>query len=99
MNVRRFVIAAVISLASIASLAAQPPGRGPGRGGGDHGGPPGRWWDRPEMVEKLKLTADQQKKLDEVFQQSRPRLIDLHAALEKEELALEPLMQAAQLDD
>jgi protein CpxP len=61
--------------------------------------PPGKWWDRPEMATKLGLTADQRKKMDDVFQQMRIRLIDLHAALDKEEAAAEPLMQAAQLDD
>jgi Spy/CpxP family protein refolding chaperone len=37
--------------------------------------------------------------MDDVFQQMRVKLIDLHAALDKEEAAAEPLMQAAQLDD
>ncbi len=63
------------------------------------GPPPGKFWDNPEMVRRLNLTADQQKKLDDVFQQSRLKLIDLHAALEKEEAMLEPLMRAAQPDD
>jgi len=61
--------------------------------------PPGKWWDRPELVKSLGLTADQRKKMDDVFQQLRVKLIDLHAALDKEEAAIEPLMQAAQLDD
>jgi len=51
------------------------------------------------MVEKLKITPDQQKKLDEVFQQSRSKLIDLHAALDKEEGQLDPLMKAQSPDD
>ncbi len=51
------------------------------------------------MVKSLGLTADQRKKMDDVFQQMRVKLIDLHAALDKEEAAAEPLMQAAQLDD
>jgi Spy/CpxP family protein refolding chaperone len=61
--------------------------------------PPGKWWDRPEMVKNLGISADQRKKMDDVFQQMRAKLIDLHAALDKEEAAAEPLMQAAQLDD
>jgi len=51
------------------------------------------------MVKTLGLTADQRKKMDDVFQQMRVKLIDLHASLDKEEAAAEPLMQAAQLDD
>jgi Spy/CpxP family protein refolding chaperone len=61
--------------------------------------PPGKWWDRPEFVKRLGLSPDQRKKMDDVFQQMRPRLIDLHAALDKEEAAMEPLMETSQLDD
>ena len=62
-------------------------------------GPAGKWWDNPELARQLNLTADQQKKMDEVFQQNRLRLIDLHAALEKEEAILDPLIEAANPDD
>jgi Spy/CpxP family protein refolding chaperone len=62
-------------------------------------GPNGKWWDNPELAKHLNLTTDQQKKMDEVFQQHRLRLIDLHAALEKEEAILEPLHEAANPDD
>ena len=61
--------------------------------------PPGKWWDRPEMVKKLGINPDQRRRMDEVFQQMRGRLIDLHAALDKEEASIEPLMEASQLDD
>ena len=37
--------------------------------------------------------------MDEVFQQNRLRMIDLHAALDKEEAILDPLMEAANPDD
>ena len=63
------------------------------------GGPPGRWWDNPEMAQKLGLTTDQQKRMDDVFQQSRLKLIDLNASLQKEEIGLEPLMSADQPDE
>ena len=62
-------------------------------------GPAGKWWDNPELARRLNLTADQQKKMDDVFQQNRLRLIDLHAALEKEEAILEPLIEAPSPDD
>jgi protein CpxP len=65
----------------------------------DQAGPPGKWWDAPEMARKLSLTADQQKKMDDVFQQFRVKLIDLHAVLDREEAAFDPLWQAPQLDD
>jgi len=64
-----------------------------------HPGPPGRWWNNPEMAQKLGLTADQQKRMDEIFQQHRLKLIDLNASLQKEEAILEPLMEADQPDE
>lgn len=62
-------------------------------------GPPGRWWNNPEMAQKLGLTAEQQKRMDEIFQQHRLRLIDLNASLQKEEAILEPLVEADQPDE
>jgi Spy/CpxP family protein refolding chaperone len=64
-----------------------------------HAGPPGRWWDNPEMAKKLGMTTDQVKKMDDIFQQMRFKLIDLNGNLRKEEAVLEPLMQADQPDD
>ena len=64
-----------------------------------HAGPPGRWWNNPEMAQKLGLTADQQKKMDEIFQQHRLKLIDLNASLQKEEAILEPLMEGDQPEE
>jgi hypothetical protein len=62
-------------------------------------GPPGRWWDDPAMAKRLGMTRDQVKKMDEVFQANRFRLIDLNGALRKEEAQLEPLLQADPPDD
>lgn len=68
------------------------------RGGPKDGMPPGPWWRSPEMVTRLGLTPDQVKRIEDVFTQSRVHLIDLHATLEKEELLLEPLMDANPVD-
>ena len=97
------------------ALAQPPQGPGPGQGPQpramhqrepngppmEHGlrGPRGRWWNNPEMVQKLSLTSDQQKKMDDIFQQSRLKLIDLNASLQKEEVVLEPLVAADQPDE
>jgi Spy/CpxP family protein refolding chaperone len=62
-------------------------------------GPRGRWWNNPEVAQKLGLSTDQQKKMDDIFQQSRLKLIDQHAAVEKEETILEPLLSAEQPDE
>ena len=66
----------------------------PERGGGMGIVPPGTWWKNPATVTALTLTADQQKKLDDIFLQSRISLIHLHASLEEEQLKLEPLLNA-----
>jgi Spy/CpxP family protein refolding chaperone len=67
-------------------------------GGGEGGGmgivPPGTWWRNPAVISSLSLSADQQKKMDEVFLQNRIALIHLHASLEEEQLKLEPLLNA-----
>lgn len=56
--------------------------------------PPGMWWKNQDIVQKLSLTADQQKRMDDIFQQSRLQLIDLKANVEKQEVMLEPMLSA-----
>jgi Spy/CpxP family protein refolding chaperone len=63
------------------------------------GVPGGKWWARPEMAQKLGLTADQTKKMDDTFQQYRLKLIDLNAAVQREETIMEPLVAAEQPDE
>lgn len=62
-------------------------------------GPRGRWWNNAEIAQKLGLSADQQKKMDDIFLQSRLKLIDEHASVEKQEAILEPLLSAEQPDE
>ena len=57
-------------------------------------GPPGMWWKNSDLIQKLTLTADQQKRMDDIFQQSRLQLIDLKANLERQEVTLEPMLDA-----
>jgi protein CpxP len=64
-----------------------------------HMGPRGRWWNNPEFAQKLGLNADQQKKMEAVFEQSRPALTDLSATVHKEEAVMEPLLAADQPDE
>lgn len=59
----------------------------------------GKWWTSPDMAQKLNLTDDQKRRMDDIFQQHRLKLIDLQASLEKEEISLEPLVSADQPDD
>jgi Spy/CpxP family protein refolding chaperone len=86
---------------SARGIEAPPPPR-PGRPPMERAlqpGPHGRWWNNPEMAQKLGLTADQQKKMDEIFQQHRLKLIDLNASLQKEEAILEPLVESDQPEE
>jgi Spy/CpxP family protein refolding chaperone len=57
-------------------------------------GPPGIWWKNPDIIQKLTITPDQQKRMDDIFQQSRLQLIDLKATVEKQEVMLEPMLAA-----
>jgi protein CpxP len=69
----------------------------------DHGGMGregmGRWWENPQVAKDLNLAPDQKQKMDDVFQQSRTKLIDLHASLQKEEATLDPLINADSPDE
>jgi Spy/CpxP family protein refolding chaperone len=79
-------------------------GQGSGQGFGEHRPPMeramrgdrGRWWNNPKLVEKLKLTDDQRKAMDEIFQQHRETLVDLHGNVDKAEIEMEPLVKADQ---
>ena len=81
------------------------PGMGPGVGGPGFGmhrppleeilglhGAQGRWWNNPNVIEKLKLTDDQRQQMDAILLNHREKLIDMRAAVEKSELQLEPLI-------
>lgn len=108
----KFLMAVRLGIAMAATLAAgtafaQGPGMGPGPGGpgfGEHRPPleramrgdRGRWWNNPKIVEKLKLTDEQRKTMDDIFQQHREKLVDLRGNVEKAEIAMEPLVKADQ---
>jgi Spy/CpxP family protein refolding chaperone len=109
----RKLLIAVVLLCGVA--LAQPPQGGPGNGGGfgagrgqfgphEDGGPrgmvpPGRWWKNAEVVKAIDLKDDQIQKIEQVFQESRLKLVDIHANLQKEEFKLEPLLQADNPDE
>lgn len=101
---------AAIMTAGVVAVAQSPgPAPAPGPGGpgfGMHrppmeralgiGGPQGRWWNDPAMVEKLQLSDDQRKAMDEILLNHREQLVDMRGAVEKAELEMEPLMSADQ---
>ncbi len=66
--------------------------------GGFHMGPGGAWWKNPRIAERLGLTADQTRKMDDIVEHSRLDLIDLRANLEKQQVMLGPIMDANPVD-
>lgn len=60
------------------------------------GGPMGNWWKNSDTVQKLQLSNQQVQQLEQTFIDHRMRLIDQQAALEKEHLKLQSLMDQDQ---
>ena len=54
----------------------------------------GRWWRDPETAKKLQLNDGQISQLDQIFYEHRLKLIDYGAAMEKEDLKLQNLLDA-----
>jgi periplasmic protein CpxP/Spy len=106
---------AVLAALGSATMGAQAPAATPGAPGQDPGAPGmgphrppmeramrgehARWWNNPQTAEKYKLSDSQRKSMDDIYQQHRVTLVDLHGTLEKAELAMEPMMRADQPDE
>jgi Spy/CpxP family protein refolding chaperone len=59
----------------------------------------GKWWQDSEVAKKLQLTDKQISQLDQIFYQHRLKLIDDTAAMEKEDLKLQNLLDADPVDE
>ena len=104
--IQTILLSAALAAGGLQAWGQGAPGVGPGPGFGDHRPPMeralgargahGRWWNDQQVIEKLNLTDDQRKSMDDILQQHRENLIDMRASVEKSELALEPLMSADQ---
>ena len=53
----------------------------------------GKWWQSEEYIRELRLTPEQSKKLEEVFQASVPTLKSLKKALDQAESEFERLLE------
>src|SRR4051812_23420066 len=62
-----------------------------GEGGGPF--PPGKWWKNSELAQKIGISEAQTQQMEKIFQDTRLKLIDLHANLEKQEALMEPLVE------
>ena len=85
---QRFLLLAAASLALAgAPAAAQMPET-----------PPGKWWKRPRVVQMLKLSPEQQEKLEEIFARNRRSFVDLKAEVEKNQIDVEELVAKKDAD-
>jgi Spy/CpxP family protein refolding chaperone len=62
-------------------------------------GPPGRWWDDRRLVHSLNLRADQQKRMDGIFDANRQGLAQLYANLQREQGKLNSMSSADVADE
>ncbi|MGH9456340.1 MAG: periplasmic heavy metal sensor [Thermoanaerobaculia bacterium] len=60
--------------------------------------PPGKWWHNERVSRALDLSAEQRGRLDVVFRDAAPQLIDLKAEVEKASVALRGTLDQAVLD-
>jgi periplasmic protein CpxP/Spy len=109
---KTLLLVAVLALTTIAMAQGPGPGQmtgpmprhmGPGPDGMAPMGPMhgfgGSWWKNSELAQKLNLTDQQKQQLEKTFLDYRLKLVDLHADVEREELKLQPLMDADQLNE
>ena len=61
--------------------------------------PLGKWWHMPHVAEQLNLNGREKEQLDDLFIQTRRKMIDLRSAVEKERLELGILMDKETLDE
>ena len=81
---RRILLCAALAMTLAAMVGAAPL-------------PPGKWWRRPEFVQQLALTDDQQSRLDATFRAAANDLIDRRADVEKLSIAIRSELDQPQL--
>jgi len=88
--------------------SAAPGNRGFDRPGLDSRGQPrmglqlgleGRWWDDHGTAHKLRLSSDQQTRMDSIFEANKPALVNLFTNLQREEIGLASLSRADLQDE
>ncbi len=62
-------------------------------------GPGGVWWKNTDIAKRIELSDAQVAQIDKIVLDHRLQLVDLRAALDKEELKLQPLLDADRPDE
>ncbi len=89
-----------VSATMVGQMPPPPNAGGPGgkRDAGMHH-PMGAWWKNSELASKLQLTDQQVQQLENTFYQHRLKLVDLRANIEKQDLAMQQLLDAPTPND
>ena len=61
--------------------------------------PLGKWWHNPRVSYQLNLSEKEKGKPDEIFVESRRKLIDLKSSVEREQFEIENLLESEVLDE
>ncbi len=61
--------------------------------------PLGKWWKNSDVAKELQLSDAQIKQIEQTFLDYRMKLIDLKADVERQELKLQPLIEADRPDE
>ena len=60
--------------------------------------PPGKWWENPQLVERINLTPEQQDNIRKLVYQHAQRMIDLNAEVRHRQLELNDLVDRSTLN-
>lgn len=82
------------SLAFLLALTAVPLAQA---GGLD--APRGKWWNRPQVAQRLNLTQEEMAQLDTAYLESRRAMIRLRSDLQLEQLELEALVESSEFNE
>jgi Spy/CpxP family protein refolding chaperone len=61
--------------------------------------PPGKWWTNTRLIVQLRLSPDQQSRIDGLWTQNRRNLIDLKAEMERRQLDFTELLTKDAIDE
>jgi len=61
--------------------------------------PRGKWWRMPEVASELKISSDEQAKLDDLYYKHRNQMIDHESELKKAQISLEWFIEKEKLDE